>query len=302
MAGKADSLKTIFHALGANFVIFVAKLAAALFTGSGAMLAESVHSLADCGNQVLLLFGVRQAQRPPSPDYPLGHGREIYFWSFLVALMLFSVGGIFSVYEGWHKLYHPEPLTQPWWALFVMLFSVVAEGVSMRTCMQEAEKVREGRSLWKWFRQSRQSELIVIFGENLADLLGLGAGLIAIVLTMITGDPMWDAIGTLVIGVLLILVAIFVAVEVKALLIGQSVEPAVHRAIYAYFNSRPEVHGVFSLITMQMGNDIMVAVQAEMDFSLTGHELVAQINTVEAALRKEFPQVKWLFFEPDNSD
>ena len=302
MAGKADSLKTIFHALGANFLIFVAKLGAALYTGSGAMLAESVHSLADCGNQILLLFGVRQAQRPPSPDYPLGHGREIYFWSFLVALMLFSVGGIFSVYEGWHKLHHPEPLTQPWWALFVMLFSVVAEGVSMRTCMQEAEKVREGRSLWKWFRQSRQSELIVIFGENLADLLGLGAGLVAIVLTMVTGDPMWDAIGTLVIGVLLIVVAVFVAVEVKALLIGQSVEPAVHRAIYAYFNSRPEVHGVFSLITMQMGNDIMVAVQAEMDFSLTGHELVAQINTVEVALRKQFPQVKWVFFEPDDSD
>jgi len=302
MSGKADSLKTIFHALGANFLIFVAKFAAALFTGSGAMMAESVHSLSDCGNQVLLLFGVRQAQRPPSPDYPLGHGREVYFWSFLVALMLFSVGGIFSIYEGWRKLYHPEPLTQPWWALFVLLFSVVAEGWSMRTCMQEAEKAREGRSLWKWFRQSRQSELIVVFGENLADLLGLGAGLIAIIATMVTGDPIWDAIGTLVIGVLLVVIAVFVAVEVKALLIGQSVEPAVHRAIYAYFNSRPEVKGVFSLITMQMGSDIMVAVQAEMDFTLRGDELVKQINTVEAGLKEKFPQVKWLFFEPDNSD
>jgi len=302
MSGKADSLKTIFHALGANFLIFVAKFVAALVTGSGAMMAESVHSLADCGNQVLLLFGVRQARRPPSPDYPLGHGREIYFWSFLVALMLFSVGGIFSIYEGWHKLYHPEPLTQPWWALFVLLFSVVAEGWSMRTCMQEAEKAREGRSLWKWFRQSRQSELIVVFGENLADLLGLGAGLIAVIATMVTGDPMWDAIGTLVIGVLLVVVAVFVAVEVKALLIGQSVEPAVHRAIYAYFNGRDEVKGVFSLITMQMGSDIMVAVQAEMDFSLRGDELVKQINAVEAGLKEQFPQVKWVFFEPDNSD
>ena len=302
MAAKADSLKTIFHALGANFLIFIAKLGAALFTGSGAMMAESVHSLADCGNQGLLLFGVRQAQRPPSPDYPLGHGREIYFWSFLVALMLFTVGGVFSIYEGWHKLHNPEPLTQPWWAMFVLLFSIVAEGFSMRTCMQEAEKAREGRSLWQWFRQSRQSELIVIFGENLADLLGLGAGLVAVVLTMVTGDPMWDAIGTLVIGVLLIVVAVFVAVEVKALLIGQSVEPAVHRAIYAYFNGRPEVTSVFSLITMQMGSDIMVAVQAEMDFSLVGHELVAQINSVEAGLRTQFPDVKWVFFEPDDSD
>jgi cation diffusion facilitator family transporter len=302
MSGKADSLKTIFYALGANFMIFVAKFVAALVTGSGAMMAEAVHSLADCGNQGLLLLGVRQAQRPPSPDYPLGHGRAIYFWSFLVALMLFSVGGMFSVYEGWHKLQHPEPLAQPLWAIFVLIFSIVAEGWSMRTCMQEAEKVREGRSLWKWFRQSRQSELIVIFGENLAALLGLGVALIAIVATMVTGDPTWDAIGTLVIGVLLVVVAVFVAVEVKALLIGQSVEPAVHRAIYAYFNNRPEVKGVFSLITMQMGSDIMVAVQAEMDFSLRGDELVRQINTVEAGLKEQFPQVKWLFFEPDNSD
>ena len=302
MSGKADSLKTIFHALGANFLIFMAKLGAALFTGSGAMLAESVHSLADCGNQGLLLFGVRQAQRPPSPDYPLGHGREIYFWSFLVALLLFIVGGVFSIYAGWEKLHHPEPLTQPWWAMFVMLFSIVAEGLSMRTCLQEADKAREGRSLWKWFRQSRQSELIVIFGENFADLLGLGTGLIAVVATMITGNPMWDAIGTLVIGVLLVVVALFVAIEVKALLIGQGVEPAVHRAIYAYVNGRPEVTGVFSLITLQMGMDVMVAVQAEMDFSLRGDALVKQINSVEAGLKEQFPQVKWVFFEPDDSD
>jgi cation diffusion facilitator family transporter len=302
MSSKADSLKTIFHALFANFMIFVAKFIAALVTGSGAMLAESVHSLADCGNQGLLLLGMKQAQRPASPDYPLGHGRAIYFWSFLVALMLFSVGGMFSVYEGWHKLHVPEPLQQPWWAIFVLLFSIVAEGISMRTCMQEAEKAREGRSLWKWFRQSRQSELIVIFGENLAALLGLGAALIAIVATMVTGNPIYDAIGTLVIGALLIVVAVFVAVEVKALLIGQSVEPATHRAIYAYFNGRPEVKCVFSLITMQMGVDIMVAVQAEMDFSLRGDELVAQINAVEIGLKQQFPQVKWLFFEPDDSD
>ena len=302
MSGKADSLKTIFHALGANFLIFVAKFAAALITGSGAMMAEAVHSLADCGNQLLLLLGMRQAQRPPSPDYPLGHGREIYFWSFLVALMLFSVGGMFSMYEGWHKFHHPEPLQQPMWAIFVLLFSVVAEGVSMRTCMQEAAKAREGRSLWQWFRQSRQSELIVIFGENLAALLGLVVALVAIVATMLTGNSMYDAIGTVLIGALLIVVAVFVAIEVKALLIGQSVEPAMHRAIYAYFNARPEVKGVFSLITLQMGQDVMVAVQAEMDFSLRGDALVAQINAVESGLREQFPQVKWLFFEPDDSD
>jgi len=302
MSGKADTLKTIFQALFANFLIFAAKLAAALFTRSGAMLAESVHSLADCGNQVLLLYGVRQAKRPPSPDYPLGRGKEIYFWSFLVALMLFSVGGGVAVYEGWHKIIHPEPLQQPWWAMTVMLFSIVTEGFSMRTCLQEADKAREGRSLWKWFRQSRQSELIVIFGENLADLLGLGVGLLAVILTMITGNPIWDAIGTLVIGALLVVVAVFVAVEVKALLIGQGVEPAVHRAIYGYINGRPEVKGIFSLITMQMGVDVMVAVQVEMDFDQNGHELVKQINAVEAGIKENFPDVKWVFFEPDDSD
>lgn len=302
MSGKADSLKTILYALGANLVIFGAKLGAALFTRSGSMMAEAVHSLADCGNQVLLLYGVRQSRKPPSPDYPLGRGREIYFWSFLVALLLFVVGGVVSVYEGWHKLFHPEPLTEPRWAVLVLLFSIVAEGFSMRACMQEANKARGDRSVWKWFRQSRQSELIVIFGENFADLLGLAVGLAAIVATMVTGNPIWDAIGTVVIGVLLVVIAVFVAVEVKALLIGQGVEPAVHRAIYAWFNGRPEVKTVFSLITLQMGEDVMVAVQAEMDFTQRGDQLIAQINDVEAGLKQEFPQVKWLFFEPDDSD
>ena len=302
MSGKADSLKTIFFALGANLVIFAAKLGAALFTRSGSMMAEAVHSLADCGNQILLLYGVGQSQKPPSPDYPLGRGREIYFWSFLVALLLFTVGGVVSVYEGWHKLMRPEPLTQPWWAMFVMLFAIVAEGLSMRACIQEANKAREGRSIWKWFRQSRQSELIVIFGENFADLLGLAVGLAAIVATMVTGNPIWDAVGTVVIGVLLVVVALFVAVEVKGLLIGQGVEPRVHRAIYGWFNNRPEIKTVFSLITMQMGEQVMVAVQAEMDFTQRSDALIKQINEIEAGLKKEFPQVQWIFFEPDDSD
>jgi cation diffusion facilitator family transporter len=302
MSGKADSLKTILYALAANLLIFAVKLAAALYTRSGAMLAEAVHSLADCGNQVLLLYGVRQSRKPPSPDYPLGRGREIYFWSFLVALLLFTVGGVVSVYEGMHKLMHPEPLTQPMWAMFVMLFSLVAEGLSMRACLVEADKAREGRSLWKWFRQSRQSELIVIFGENFADLLGLGVGIVAIAAAMYTGNPIWDAIGTLVIGALLIVVAVFVAVEVKGLLIGQGVEPAVHRAIYSWLNNHDEIKTVFSLITMQMGEQVMVAVQAEMDFSQRADALIKQINGIEADLKKEFPQVQWIFFEPDDSD
>src|SRR5690348_12178330 len=173
MSGKADSLKTIFYALGANFAIFLAKSAAAVITGSGAMTAEAVHSLADCGNQGLLLLGMKSAQAPPSPEHPLGHGKAVYFWSFLVALMLFSVGGAFSIYEGIHKLSEPQPLTRAWIAVAVLAFGVVAEGFSMWGCLREVNKARGSRSLWRWFRESRQSELLVIFGEDLAALLGL---------------------------------------------------------------------------------------------------------------------------------
>src|SRR3954469_22811969 len=173
MAGKADSLKTIFYALGANFAIFIAKSFAAFVTGSGAMTAEAVHSLADCGNQGLLLLGMRSAKAPPTLDHPLGQGKAVYFWSFLVALMLFSVGGAFSIYEGLRKLADPHSLQWPWVAVGVLTFGIVAESFSMWGCMREVNKARGQRNLWRWFRESRQSELIVIFGEDLAALLGL---------------------------------------------------------------------------------------------------------------------------------
>ena len=302
MAGKADSIKTIFYALGANFLIFVAKLVAAIITGSGAMTAEAVHSLADCGNQGLLLIGMKSAKTPPSPEYPLGHGKAIYFWSFLVALLLFSVGGAFSLYEGVHKLLHPEPLNWPWVAVGVLAFGIAAESVSMWGCLTEVNKVRGTRSLWRWFRESRQSELIVIFGEDLAALLGLVVALGAVVLTMLTGNPLFDAFGTLAIGVLLVVVAFFIAVEVKALLIGQSVEPEVREAILAYIAEQPDVVRVFNLITLQLGPDVMVAIKAEMNGDLSGRGMVDAINAVERGLKVQFPQIRRLFFEPDVAD
>jgi cation diffusion facilitator family transporter len=191
MAANGDSNRAILFALGANFAIAAAKGVAAFFTGSSAMLAETVHSLADCGNQLLLLLGMKQAKQPASPDYPLGYGKAIYFWSFLVALMLFSVGGMFSLYEGIHKLQQPEPLKQWWWAVGVLVFGLVAEGMSMRACLQEVDKARGERSLWQWFRQSRQAELVVIFGEDLAALFDLAFALVAGVVTVITGNPDW---------------------------------------------------------------------------------------------------------------
>lgn len=302
MAGKVNSLRTIFYALGANFAIFLAKGAAALITGSSAMFSEGVHSLADCGNQLLLLLGMKRAQRPANPDYPLGYGKEIYFWSFLVAVMLFTVGGMYSFYEGMHKLSSKEPLNYPWLAIGVLVFGILAESVSMRACLVEVNKARGDLSLWRWFRTSRQAELVVIFGEDLAALLGLAFALLAVVATMITGNTVYDAIGSLGIGALLITVAIFVAIEIKAMLIGQSVEPVQREAIRQFIAGRPEIKQIFSLITLQLGNDVMVAVQAEMTEPDASTAInIERINATEKALKVAFPEVRWSFFEPDDS-
>jgi cation diffusion facilitator family transporter len=302
VSAKADSLKTIFFALGANFAIFVAKLVAALITGSGSMLAEAVHSMADCGNQVLLLIGMRQARRAPSPDHPLGYGLVVYFWSFLVALLLFSVGGVFSVYEGVHKLHAPEPLRWPWLAVGVLVFAIVAESFSMWGCLREVNKARGRKNLWRWFRESRQSELIVVFGEDLAALLGLVLALAAVLATFLTGDPLFDACGSIAIGVLLCVIAVFVAREVASLLVGQSADPGLRTALGDFVRAQPEVERVFNLITLQLGPDLMVATKAQMRGELSGDELIAAINRVEVAMKKQFPEIRWSFFEPDVAD
>jgi len=302
MAGQGNSIRAIFFALGANFAIFVAKSIAAAVTGSGAMLAEAVHSLADCGNQVLLLFGLRQAKTPPSPDYPLGYGKAVYFWSFLVALMLFSVGGMFSLYEGWHKLSAGQPLTSPWIAIGVLVFSIIVEGISMRACLIEVNKARGDQNLWQWFRQSRQVELVVIFGEDLAALLGLIFALIAVVLAMLTGNPLWDALGTLAIGALLIVVAVLISIEVKAMLIGQSIEPRSRQRLLEFLEQRPEVEKVYNLLTLQLGNDVMVSVKAKVRGEESALGMIGQINAIERELRRSFPEVRFSFFEPDIAD
>jgi cation diffusion facilitator family transporter len=301
MAGKADSVRTILYALGANLAIAAAKTAAAIFTGSSSMLAEAIHSYADAGNQGLLLWGMRQAKRPPTPDYPLGWGKAVFFWSFIVALVLFSLGGLFSLYEGWHKLHSAEPLAYAWLAVGILLFGIVAETVSLRACLHEIGKVRNGRSLWRWFRESRQSELVVILGEDLAALLGLCLALAAILVTIHTGDVMWDAVGSMSIGVVLILVAAGIGVEIKGLLIGQSADPQMEDRLREFLANHPEIKRVLRLITLQLGTSLMVAVKAEMK-AASAEELVAAINRAEKALRAEFPEVQWLFFEPDVSD
>lgn len=299
MAGGGDSKRAIIFALGANFSIAVAKGIAAFVTGSAAMLAETVHSVADCGNQLLLLLGLKQSTLPPSDNYPLGYGKAVFFWSFLVAVMLFTVGGMYSLYEGYHKLAHPEPLKQWWWAAGVLVFAIIAESISMKACVAEVNKSRGNRSMWQWFRESRQAELVVIFGEDLAALLGLIFALFAVLMSVFTGNPIWDAIGTLMIGILLIVVAVFVAREVKEMLIGQSMDPARQQLIRDFINGQGTVEQIISMKTLQLGNEVMLSLQAQMKDTPTAAAMVANINALEKAVKAQFPEVRYSFIEPD---
>lgn len=302
VSAQADPLKSILFALGANFAIALAKSAGAVFTGSASMLAEAIHSFADCGNQALLIWGLKEAKGSVSPEHPLGHGRAIYFWSFIVALMLFSMGGLFSIYEGVHKLAGGEPVRYAWVAVGILAFGVMAESVSLWGALREIDKERGELSLWQWFRSSRHSELLVVLGEDLAALGGLVLALGFIALAMITGNPMWDAIGSICIGVLLVLVAILVGVEVKALLVGQSAEPRLVERMRSHLGEQPQVAQIYSLITQQLGSEIMVAVKARMRPQASDVALIEAINAVEHRLRAAFPQVRWIFFEPDLRD
>ena len=299
MSGKADSLKTVLYALGANAGIALGKTGAAIYTNSGSMLAEAIHSFADCANQGLLLWGMKSAKQAPDADHPMGYGKAIYFWSFVVALLLFSVGGLFSINEGWHKLHSPEPLHQPWIAIGILLFSVILESFSMAGCVREVNKVRAGRSWPHWFRETRSAELVVIFGEDLAALCGLTLAFLAVVATVLTGNLVYDALGSIAIGVLLVVVAFFLSREIKAMLIGHSAEAPIRQGIEDFVAAQPAVDKVLNIITLHFGDDLMVAVKAHLRETGSVAKLSEQINAVEAGLKQAFPQIKWIFFEPD---
>ncbi len=302
MSAPANSFKSIIYALVANFAIAVAKTTGAIYTGSSSMLAEAVHSFADCGNQALLIWGLKEAVRAPTADHPLGFGKAIYFWSFIVAVMLFSMGGVFSIYEGLHKISSNEPLQNPWVAIAILSFGIVAECVSLWGCVREINKVRGTQSLWSWFRSSRQSELVVILGEDIAALGGLALALGFIALAMVTGNPVWDAIGSMAIGTLLLVVAWLIGAEVKALLIGQSAEPEMLAQMKKHLTDAPEVIELYNLLTQQLGSEIMVAIKARMQPQGSEVALIVAINRVESGFRAAFPQVGWIFFEPDVAD
>jgi len=299
---QANSVKSIIYALVANFAIAIAKLVAAFITNSGSMMAESIHSFADCGNQGLLLLGVKNAKRPPDLKHPLGYGKTVYFWSFIVAIMLFSMGGLFSIYEGSHKLHETDGLSSPLIAIGVLVFAIIAESLSLAGCIREINKVRGTRSYFRWFKETRQSELMVIFGEDIAALLGLVFALLAVTLTMITGNPLYDALGSIVIGILLLIIAILIGKEVKEMIIGQGVETSKYDAMVSLLNEQESIDEVYNLLTLQLGNDVMVAIKARMTPQSSDTDLIHAINKCEEIFRHAFPEVVWCFFEPDLKD
>lgn len=299
--GSEGSTKAIFYALGANFGIAVAKFAAAWWTGSGSMLAEAIHSSADCANQLLLLLGMKEAQRPESEDHPMGHHRVTYFWSMIVALLLFFMGGAFSVYEGVHRMLHPELLENGVVAMAVLGGAVLLESFSLWGAMSEIKKESGGKSFLRWFRESRQSELMVVAGEDIAALAGLALAFVAVTATYLTGNPLWDALGTIGIGVVLMLVAIVVMREVKALIVGESASPEMRADIDEFVAAQPEVEQVLNIITLAWGNKTMIAVKAKMANmdGITGTQMVDAINVVEERMQARWPSARWVFFEPD---
>lgn len=295
------STRAILYALGANFGIAVSKYAAAAWTNSGSMLAEAIHSTADCVNQMLLLLGMREAKRPESADHPLGHHRAAYFWSMVVALLLFFMGGAFSVYEGVERLRHPHPMENGLIAMIVLGVAVVLEAFSLAGAMREIRKTAGGKPFLRWFRESRESELMVVAGEDIAALAGLALAFLAVAATVLTGNPLWDALGTLAVGVVLMVIAIAVMIEVKSLIVGESAAPELRTEIEAFIAAQAEVEKLLNVITLAWGGRIVIAVKAKMAEAeaISGSEMVRRINAVEARIQERFPTARWVFFEPD---
>jgi cation diffusion facilitator family transporter len=290
----------IIQSLVINLLIASSKGFAAFMTKSGAMLAETIHSFADCANQGLLLMGVKQAQRPPDDKHPMGYGRAVYFWSFMVAMLLFSVGGMFSIYEGVHKFAHPEPVEQVMWGIGILVFSILLEGYAAYSNVVELNQRRGEMGFFKYLGATKDSDLIVIFGENSAAVFGLLLALAAMLASYYTGDGRYDALGSLAIGIVLILVAIFLAVKVKSLLIGESADPIIATTASSIAIEHPNINKLINCITIQQGpNEVLACVKIKCEPHLSAAEVSELINDFEKQLRDACPDVKWLYVEPD---
>jgi cation diffusion facilitator family transporter len=290
----------IIQSLIVNLVIAVSKGFAAFMTQSGAMLAETIHSFSDCANQALLLVGVKQAQRPPDEKHPMGYGRAVYFWSFMVAMLLFSVGGLFSVYEGVHKFMHPEPVENVLWGVGILVFSIFLEGYATYSNVVELNAQRGKNGFMSHLRNTKDSSLVVIFAENSAAMFGLAFALIALLVAYYTGDGRYDALGSIAVGVVLILVAIFLSIEVKSLLIGESADPKIREQASDIAIRHPNIRSLLECITIQQGpGEVLACIKIQCEPHLTANEVSHLINDFEDQLRAVCPDVKWLFVEPD---
>ncbi len=301
---SGESKKVIIISLFANFGIAIAKLIGSIFTGSAALLAEAVHSFSDCGNQMLLLYGGYAAKKPPTKQHPLGRGKEIFFWSFIVALLLFSMGGIFSLYEGVHKIMHPEPLSNPLVGVVILCFAGLLEGFALYTCLKEVRIKRKDTPLWKWVKSTTSVDLLVIFLEDLAALTGLTFALITLIIAWVTGNTVWDGIGSCAIGVLLIGVAIVLAKEVKAMLIGEIPAKDYQAGIEEELQKELPEAKILRLITLQQGVDsVLVACKIHPgDAKQDLHEAIDKVNRFEAAVKLRYPVINWQFIEFDVED
>ncbi|TFC40018.1 cation diffusion facilitator family transporter [Cryobacterium sp. TMT2-14] len=291
--------KAIVAALLANLGIAITKFVAWAFSGSSSMLAEGVHSLADSGNQVLLLVGGRKAKQEADKEYPFGYGRERYVYAFVVSIILFSVGGVSSLYEGVRKLQDPHPLDVPWLPIAVLLVAMGLKSFSLRTAIQESNLVRGNQSWVQFVRHAKAPELPVVLLEDIAALAGLVFAFLAVGLTIITGEPVWDAIGTLFIGVLLVLVAVVLGVETKSLLVGEGAGKTDAAAIERAILAGPETRKIIHLKTLYLGPDELL-VAARIAFEADSHfsHVAAGISTVETRIREAVPAARVIYLEP----
>ena len=292
--------KAIIAALLANAGIAVAKFVGFLITGASSLLAESVHSLADSGNQGLLLFGAARAKRAPTEMHPFGYARARYLWAFIVAIVLFALGSLFSIYEGVHKLAHPEPLKSIRVAVIILVVAIVLETFSLRTAVVEANHVRGQQGWWTFLRRSKVPELPVVLLEDVGAEIGLVLALGGILLTNATGNPNWDAYGTLSIGVLLGIIAIFLAIEMQSLLLGEGATVEDVGKIRRAIEAQPEVRRLIDLKTQHLGpEEVLVAARIELDGGLGFPEVVAVIDQAEARVREAVPSATAMYIEPD---
>ncbi|CAM5428464.1 cation diffusion facilitator family transporter [Streptomyces fumanus] len=292
--------KAIVAALAANLAIAASKFVAFLFSGSSSMLAESVHSLADSGNQGLLLLGGKRAQRAATPQHPFGYGRERYIYAFLVSIVLFSVGGMFALYEGYEKIKHPHELEHWYWPVGVLVFAIIAEGFSFRTAIKESNASRGSKSWTQFIRHAKAPELPVVLLEDFGALIGLILALGGVGLALLTGNGVWDGIGTLCIGVLLILIALVLAAETKSLLLGESAGTEAVEKIEAALVAGDTVTGVIHMRTLHLGpEELLVAAKIAVRHDGTATEIAAAIDAAEARIRDAVPIARVIYLEPD---